>query len=157
MAQRAARRQRRGEVGAPRGDARPPATLATPRRAALWRLFSADALCGRLVVRGHVPSSIWSRGLSLAELRGAGLADAVAARVFKNPVLWLTRASPARIAKTHVADLRGRYHFGPSLSLLELRAVLAAVEPDAFDGNDTPRGDERAWRQQLEGKLREKL
>lgn len=86
-------------------------------------------LCRR-VVRGFVPACILTRGTSLARLSRA-LPAACAKHVYKTPVLWLTRASREQIARTHIADLRGRYHVG-RLSLLELRAIWQSL-PESFE------------------------
>ncbi|KAH8049235.1 hypothetical protein JL722_12035 [Aureococcus anophagefferens] len=119
------------------------------RAAAAWRRDHAAANAAALrVVRGFVPPAMTSTGASLAQLEGR-LPKAAAKRVFANPALWLTRASKGAIAKVHIADLRSRYHV-QSLSLLELRAVYAAL-PEAFDdakrppGARTSSGSSSAW------------
>ncbi|KAH8062289.1 hypothetical protein JL722_3204 [Aureococcus anophagefferens] len=120
---------------------------------ATWRADHATAneACRR-VVRGFVPPDVFRSGASLASLKSDGLSADAARRVFKHPALWLTRAAPKRIAKCHVADLRGRYAF-ETLSLLELRAVFASLPEDGAFENDA-RGDKQAWKASLAAKLK---
>ncbi|KAH8098304.1 hypothetical protein JL720_1240 [Aureococcus anophagefferens] len=120
---------------------------------ATWRADHATAneACRR-VVRGFVPPDVFRSGASLASLKSDGLSADAARRVFKHPALWLTRAAPRRIAKCHVADLRGRYAF-ETLSLLELRAVFASLPEDGAFENDA-RGDKQAWKASLAAKLK---
>ena len=120
---------------------------------ATWRADHATAneACRR-VVRGFVPPDVFRSGASLASLKSDGLSADAARRVFKHPALWLTRAAPKRIAKCHVADLRGRYVF-ETLSLLELRAVFASLPEDGAFENDA-RGDKQAWKTSLAAKLK---
>ena len=83
-----------------------------------------------------MPPSVWN-GVKLADLEGHGLSKACAKRVFQTPALWLCRAEAERVAKFHVADLRGRYAYD-RLTLLELRAVFVSLP--AFSDEAKARG-----------------
>ena len=62
----------------------------------------------RRFIRSLVPPGVW-RGMKLADLEARGLSKACAKRIFQTPALWLCRAEAERVAKFHVADLRGRH------------------------------------------------
>ena len=92
-----------------------------------------------------MPPGVW-RGMKLADLEGHGLSKACAKRIFQTPALWLCRAEAERVAKFHVADLRGRYAYD-RLTLLELRAVFVSLPAFSDEAK-------ASWKQGLEDKLR---
>jgi hypothetical protein len=93
-----------------------------------------------------VPPGVWN-GVKLADLEGHGLSKACAKRIFQTPALWLCRAEAERVAKFHVADLRGRYAYD-RLTLLELRAVFVSLPAFSDEAK-------ASWKQGLEDKLRQ--
>ena len=77
----------------------------------LWlETHAGDREEARRFIRSLVPPGVWN-GVKLADLEGHGLSKACAKRVFQTPALWLCRAEAERVAKFHVADLRGRYAY----------------------------------------------
>ncbi|CAH0377628.1 unnamed protein product [Pelagomonas calceolata] len=100
----------------------------------------------RRFMRSLVPPSVW-RGMKLADLEARGLSKACAKRIFQTPALWLCRAEAERVAKFHVADLRGRYAYD-RLTLLELRAVFVSLPAFSDEAK-------ASWKQGLEDKLRQ--
>ena len=92
-----------------------------------------------------MPPGVWN-GVKLADLEGHGLSKACAKRIFQTPALWLCRAEAERVAKFHVADLRGRYAYD-RLTLLELRAVFVSLPAFSDEAK-------ASWKQGLEDKLR---
>ena len=92
-----------------------------------------------------MPPGVWN-GVKLADLEGHGLSKACAKRVFQTPALWMCRAEAERVAKFHVADLRGRYAYD-RLTLIELRAVFVSLPAFSDEAK-------AAWKQGLEDKLR---
>ena len=93
-----------------------------------------------------MPPGVWN-GVKLADLEGHGLSKACAKRIFQTPALWLCRAEAERVAKFHVADLRGRYAYD-RLTLLELRAVFVSLPAFTDEAK-------ASWKQGLEDKLRQ--
>ena len=100
----------------------------------------------RRFIRSLVPPGVWN-GVKLADLEGHGLTKACAKRIFQTPALWLCRAEAERVAKFHVADLRGRYAYD-RLTLLELRAVFVSLPAFSDEAK-------ASWKQGLEDKLRQ--
>ena len=106
---------------------------------------AGDRAEARRFVRSLVPPGVWN-GVKLADLEGHGLSKACAKRIFQTPALWLCRAEAERVAKFHVADLRGRYAYD-RLTLLELRAVFVSLPAFSDEAK-------ASWKQGLEDKLR---
>ena len=112
-----------------------------------WLAAHADDRAeARRFIRSLVPPGVWN-GVKLADLEGHGLSKACAKRIFQTPALWLCRAEAERVAKFHVADLRGRYAYD-RLTLLELRAVFVSLPAFTDEAK-------AAWKQGLEDKLRQ--
>ena len=113
----------------------------------LWlETHAGDRAEARRFIRSLVPPGVWN-GVKLADLEGHGLSKACAKRIFQMPALWLCRAEAERVAKFHVADLRGRYAYD-RLTLLELRAVFVSLPAFSDEAK-------AAWKQGLEDKLRQ--
>ena len=111
-----------------------------------WLAAHADDRAeARRFIRSLVPPGVWN-GVKLADLEGHGLSKACAKRIFQMPALWLCRAEAERVAKFHVADLRGRYAYD-RLTLLELRAVFVSLPAFSDEAK-------ASWKQGLEDKLR---
>jgi tetratricopeptide (TPR) repeat protein len=100
------------------------------------------------------PSIIVSYTLQMLE---EALPSAIAKRVWSKKALWLTRISPSRISRLHIADLQTKYST-QGLDEIELRAVFAAL-PVTFENDG--KGDKAAWRdsvlQSLQGKCKQEL
>lgn len=106
-------------------------------------------------IKGLVPPSIIvSYTLQMLE---EVLPAAIAKRVWSKKALWLTRISPSRISRLHIADLQTKYST-QGLDEIELRAVFAAL-PVTFENDG--KGDKAAWRdsvlQSLQGKCKQDL
>ena len=113
----------------------------------MWlETHAGDREEARRFIRSLVPPGVWN-GVKLADLEGHGLSKACAKRIFQTPALWLCRAEAERVAKFHVADLRGRYAYD-RLTLLELRAVFVSLPAFSDDAK-------ASWKQGLEDKLRQ--
>ena len=127
--------------------------------AAKWERDEAPANAAALAAtRGLVPADVASS--TAPKVRAAferalpshpQAAKAAAKRVWEKKALWLVHLPRDRVAKIHVADLRGRYALAGAYDIVELRAVYASL-PEAFD-HDHDEAKAR-WRDDVRAKLR---
>jgi tetratricopeptide (TPR) repeat protein len=113
-----------------------------------------NAMAYRLIKSLVPPEIVLSCTLVMLESQ---LPKPLAKRIWLKKALWLTRISPTKISKLHIADLQSKYS-PQGLDEVELRAVYHAL-PQTFENDG--KGEKVAWKnsilESLQGKTRNPL